>query len=147
MLSTLLKAYFSVCQSHLSCCLQMLLIWTSVIFCNLVRLKWHKGSFTPQILILTHQQQTALEIIVGKGEIDHSEQFLLFPQCFLFNQKIVSPFAHIFDFIQWKPIITRSSGSIDQTRDIPLYVPPLPRRPRMACIRGRSSHIMNIFTI
>ena len=25
--------------------------------------------------------------------------------------------------------------------------PPRPRGPRMACIRGRSSHIMNIFTI
>ena len=30
--------------------------------------------------------------------------------------------------------------------DITLYVSP-PHCPRMACIRGRSSHIMNIFTI
>ena len=39
------------------------------------------------------------ENIVGKGEIAHDEQFLLFPQCFLLNQIIVSPFVHIFDFI------------------------------------------------
>ena len=46
-----------------------------------------------------HQQQTALENIVGKAEIARNEQFLLFPQCFLFNQVIVSPFVHIFDII------------------------------------------------
>ena len=57
-----------------------------------------------------------------------------------------------FSLIQWKPVITRSLGSIDQTRDIfgltdiTLYSPP-PRCPRMACIHGQSSHIMNIFTI
>ena len=50
------------------------------------------------MLILTHQQQTAFENIVGKGEIACNEQFLLLPQCFLLNQ-IVSPFVHIFDFI------------------------------------------------
>ena len=44
-----------------------------------------------------HQQQTAFENTVGKGEIARNEQFLLFPQRFLFNQIIVSPFAHIFD--------------------------------------------------
>ena len=32
-----------------------------------------------------HQQQTAFENIVGKEEIAHNEQFLLFPQCFLLN--------------------------------------------------------------
>ena len=47
--------------------------------------------------ILTHQQQTAFENIVEKGEIAHYEQILIFPQCFLFNQIIVSPFVHIFD--------------------------------------------------
>ena len=46
-----------------------------------------------------HQQQTAFENIVGKGEIDGNEQFLLFPQCLLLHQKIVSPFVHIFDII------------------------------------------------
>ena len=46
-----------------------------------------------------HQQQTAFENIVGKGEIARNEQFLLFPQCFLINQIIVSPFVHIFDII------------------------------------------------
>ena len=51
------------------------------------------------ILILTHQQQTAFDNIVGKGEIARYEQFLLFPQCFILNQIIVSPFVHIFDII------------------------------------------------
>ena len=46
-----------------------------------------------------HQPQTAFENIVGKGENAHNELFLLFPQCFLFNQKIVSPFVHVFDII------------------------------------------------
>ena len=46
-----------------------------------------------------HQQQTAFENIVGNEEIARNEQFLLFPQCFLLNQIIVSPFAHIFDII------------------------------------------------
>ena len=46
-----------------------------------------------------HQQQTALENIVGKGEIARNEQFLLFPQCFLLNRLIVSPFFHIFGII------------------------------------------------
>ena len=55
--------------------------------------------FTPKILILTHQQQTVFENIVGKREIAHYEQFLLFPQCFLPNQIIVSPFVHIFDIV------------------------------------------------
>ena len=46
-----------------------------------------------------YQQQTAFENIVGKGEIARNEQFPLFPQCFLLNQIIVSPFVHIFDSI------------------------------------------------
>ena len=46
-----------------------------------------------------HQQQTAFENIVGKEDIAHNEQFLLFPQCFLLNQIIVFPFVHIFDII------------------------------------------------
>ena len=46
-----------------------------------------------------HQQQTAFENIVGKEKIACNEHFLLFPQCFLLNQKIVSPFVKIFDII------------------------------------------------
>ena len=46
-----------------------------------------------------HQQQTAFENIVSKEEIAHKEQFLLFQQCFLLNQKIVSQFVLIFDII------------------------------------------------
>ena len=34
---------------------------------------------------------------MGKDEIAPNEQFHLFPQCFLLNQIIVSPFVHIFD--------------------------------------------------
>ena len=34
---------------------------------------------------MRHQQQTAFENIVGKGEIACIKQFLLFPQCSLFN--------------------------------------------------------------
>ena len=36
---------------------------------------------------------------MGKGETAHYEQFLLFPQCFLFKQIIVSAFVHIFAII------------------------------------------------
>ena len=46
-----------------------------------------------------HQQQTAFENKMGKEEIACNEQFFLFPQCFLLNQKIVSPFVNIFDII------------------------------------------------
>ena len=45
---------------------------------------------------MTHQQQTAFENIVGKGEIARNEQFLPFPQCFLLNQIIASQFVNIF---------------------------------------------------
>ena len=48
-----------------------------------------------------HQQQTTFENIVGKEEIDCNEQFLLFPQCFLLNQKIVFSFVNIFDIISF----------------------------------------------
>ena len=48
-----------------------------------------------------------LKTLWEKGEIARNEQFLLFPQCFLLNQIIVSPFVHIFDIIsiiaaEWK---------------------------------------------
>ena len=46
-----------------------------------------------------HQHQTAFENNVGKGEIARNKQFLLFPQCFLLNQIIVSLFVHNFDII------------------------------------------------
>ena len=36
---------------------------------------------------------------MGKEEIARKEQFLLFPQCFLTNQKIVSPLVNIFAII------------------------------------------------
>ena len=36
---------------------------------------------------------------MGKGEIARNEQFLLFPQCFLLNQIIEFPFAHILNII------------------------------------------------
>ena len=46
-----------------------------------------------------HQQQTAFENNVGKGEIACNEQFLLFSQCFLLNQILVSPFVLFFDIV------------------------------------------------
>ena len=52
--------------------------------------------FNP-LLILTHQQ--AFENTIGKGEIAHNEQFLLFPLCFLLSQINVSPFFRIFYII------------------------------------------------
>ena len=51
------------------------------------------------MLILTHQQQTAFENNMGKEEIARNEQFLLFPLCFLYNQKIVSSYVNIFSII------------------------------------------------
>ena len=48
---------------------------------------------------LTHRQQTAFENIVGKEEIARNKQFLLFQQCFLFNQKIVSPVVNIYHIL------------------------------------------------
>ena len=57
-------------------------------------------SFIP--LLHTHfdaSTKSAFENIVGKGEIARNKQFLLFPQCFLLNQIIVSPFVYIFDMI------------------------------------------------
>ena len=53
--------------------------------------------------MLTHQHQTAFENIEGKGEIAHYDQFLLFPQCFVLNQIIVSQFVHTFDIISLFP--------------------------------------------
>ena len=60
---------------------------------NLFNSLLHRYSF------LTHQQQIAFENIMGKEEIALNEQFLLFPQCFLLNQKIVFPLVNIFDII------------------------------------------------
>ena len=64
--------------------------------------------FPPYILILnlyyidTHfdASKTAFENIEGKRETAaHNKQFLLFSQCFLLNQIILSPFVHIFDIL------------------------------------------------
>ena len=46
-----------------------------------------------------HQQQTAFENIEVKEEIAFDEQFLIFTQCFLLNQIIISPYVHVFDII------------------------------------------------
>ena len=48
-----------------------------------------------------HQQQIAFENIVGKEKIAGNKQLLLFPQCFLQNQIIISPFVHLFDIISF----------------------------------------------
>ena len=49
--------------------------------------------------MLTYQQQTTFENNVGKEEIARNKQFLLFPQCLLLNQKIVSQFVNIFNVL------------------------------------------------
>ena len=36
---------------------------------------------------------------MGKEEIACNEQFLLFPQCFLLNEKLASQFVNIYDII------------------------------------------------
>ena len=70
-----------------------------------------------------YQQQTAFENIVGKEEIARNEQFLLFPQCFLLYQKIVSPFVNIFDTISLfvteleEPKIGTSNKGLTHFRD------------------------------
>ena len=48
---------------------------------------------------LTHQQQKALKTLWKKKWESGNQQFLLFPQRFLLDQKIVSPFVNIFDII------------------------------------------------
>ena len=76
------------------------------------------------MLILTHQQQTAFENFAGKEEIARKEQFLLFPQCFQLNQKIVSPFVNIFDIISVfaakleEPEIGISGAGVKTTKEI-----------------------------
>ena len=40
-------------------------------------------TFPKQALVFTSMQYKSFENTVGKGEIAHNEQFLLFPQCFL----------------------------------------------------------------
>ena len=78
----------------------MVLQWSyGISLCVCCGRPWYSYHFTPEILILTHQQQTAFENIVGKEGIAHNEQFLLFPQCFLLSQRIVSPFVNIYDII------------------------------------------------
>ena len=44
-----------------------------------------------------------LKTLWGKREIARNKQFLLFPQCFLLNQIIVSLFVHIFVIISLFP--------------------------------------------
>ena len=66
-----------------------------------------KGRLKPKIHLTLYSIDThfdtstteAFENIVEKEEIARNEQFLLFPQCFLLYQVIVSPFVHIFDII------------------------------------------------
>ena len=43
----------------------------------------NNSPFPKQALVYTCLQKKSFENTVGKGEIVHNEQFLLFPQCFL----------------------------------------------------------------
>ena len=49
-------------------------------------------------IILTHQQQTAFENIVGKEEIAHDEQFLLFPMFSTQSENCI-PICQYYDII------------------------------------------------
>ena len=77
---------------------------------------------------MTHQQLTPLENIVGKEEIAHNEQFLLFPQCFLLNQIIVSPFVYIFDITSFfaveleEPKIGISGKRVKKTKPLQIAI-------------------------
>ena len=57
----------------------MLLVWESVIFCNVVK----SQPFPKEALVFTCMQYKSFENTVGKGEIAHKKQFFLFQQCFL----------------------------------------------------------------
>ena len=50
-------------------------------------------SFTKQYLVFTCLQYKSFENTVGKGEIAHNEQFLLFPRCFLPVWRTFLPFS------------------------------------------------------
>ena len=62
---------------------------------------WSKGlkNLLYETLSFTPYTQTVFENIVGTGKIAHNEQYLVFPQCLLLKQMIVSPFVHIFAII------------------------------------------------
>ena len=47
---------------------------------------------------------------MGKEEIARNEQFLLFPQCFVLDHKIVSPLVNIFD------IISLSAAELEESK-------------------------------
>ena len=66
-----------------------------------------------------HQQQTAFENIVGKEEIAHKEQFLLFPQCFSINQ-IIAP--HFFIFLTSYFYLLLNSKSPKLAYEVKRYV-------------------------
>ena len=70
---------------------------SKLLFCQVLDTS-NTGSLT---LYSTDTQETAIKNMVGKGEFACNEQFLLFPQCFLLNQIIVSPFVHIFYIISF----------------------------------------------
>ena len=75
--------------------LEFILHW----FCPRI-LSFGSSLYSIHTLILTYQQQTTFENIVGKEEIARNEQFLLFPQCFLLNQKNIPQFVNIY-IIPW----------------------------------------------
>ena len=67
-------------------------------------LEWSKlKEIADNILTLhsidTHFNASTTDNFVGKEEIARNERFLLFPQCFILNQVVVSLFVHIFDII------------------------------------------------
>ena len=60
-----------------------------------VELGWVFKPFPKQALVFTCLQDKSFKNTVGKGEIAHHEQFLLFPRCFLPFWRTFCHFHHI----------------------------------------------------
>ena len=60
----------------------------SMLQCNLYFQPWKEAKFIYQLLGNNKSVQRMVENNVGKGEIAHYEQFLLFPPCFQMTYKI-----------------------------------------------------------
>ena len=58
--------------------------------------------FPKQALLFTCLQYKSFENCVGKGEIAHNEQFLLFPQCFFYPLEELSSILIKFEIVACK---------------------------------------------
>ena len=90
------------------------------------------------------------ENIGGKGEIACTKQFLLFPKCFVLNQIIVSPFAHIFGIISLfaAELEKPKSGILGKGLSICVIISTLTSPERKAFFKtgfGKSNPVTSIF--